>query len=236
MRPDYQLQAFNAEVTTSSIIAPPPCPHSCPPVLVPSFGTTGRVALDGVLLFPSMTPVHRGHDSPRRCLTAALGLLYSSSDVFPSSAWALGLILKWVGVPRSFGPTIAPQNPVVRLLGRRWGFWCPRGTLLACQVLSYVGIRTFSFAYNTFLALQYPERVFIKFWRLCAPHIGRCNGNLTAGIPPAFMGTKNQAITLIGGINTHSNGPAILLLHPRALAYIPWIWPSVQSNLPHLSA
>ena len=35
--------------------------------------------------------------------------------------------MKWVGVPRSFGPTIVPQNPVVRLLGWRWGFWCPRG-------------------------------------------------------------------------------------------------------------
>ena len=34
MRPDCQLRAFNAEVTVSSIIAPPPCPHSCPPMLV----------------------------------------------------------------------------------------------------------------------------------------------------------------------------------------------------------
>ena len=35
-------------------------------MLVPSFGTTGRVALDGVLFFPSMTPVRRGHDGPQR--------------------------------------------------------------------------------------------------------------------------------------------------------------------------
>ena len=221
MRPDCQLRAFNVEVTASSIMVPPPCPHSCPPVLVPSFGTTGRVALDGVLLFPSMTPVHRGHDGPRRCLPATFGLPYSSSDVFPSSAWALGLILKWAEVPRSFGLTIAPQNPVVRLLGRRGGFLCPRGTLPACQVLSSVGVRAFSFAYDTFLGLWYPERVFIKFWRLCAPHIGWCDGNLMAGIPPDFMGAKNRAITLIGGINTHSNWPVILLLHPRAFAHIP---------------
>ena len=60
MRLDCQLWAFNVEVTASSIIAPPPCPHSCPPMLVLSFGTTGRVALDGVLLFPSMTSVRRG--------------------------------------------------------------------------------------------------------------------------------------------------------------------------------
>ena len=74
MRPDCQLQAFNAEVTDFSIIAPPPCPHSCPPMLVLSFGTTGRVALDGVLLFPSMTSVCRGKDGPRRCLPAVLCL------------------------------------------------------------------------------------------------------------------------------------------------------------------
>ena len=44
MRPDCQLQAFNAEVTASPIIAPPPYPHSCPPVLVLLFGTTGRLS------------------------------------------------------------------------------------------------------------------------------------------------------------------------------------------------
>ena len=31
----------------------------------------------------------------------------------------LGLDIKWAG---SFGPTIAPQNPAVRLLGRGGGF------------------------------------------------------------------------------------------------------------------
>ena len=74
MRPDCQLRAFNAEVTDSFIIAPPPCPHSYPPMLVLSFGTIGRVALDGVLLFPSMTSVCRGQDGPRRCPLVALGL------------------------------------------------------------------------------------------------------------------------------------------------------------------
>ena len=81
--------------------------------------------------------------------------------------------------------------------------------------------KAFSLAYDTFLALRYPERVSIKFWWLCVLHVGWCDGNQTAGIPPAFMGTKNQAVTLIGGINTHSNGSIILLLHPRAFAHIP---------------
>ena len=161
---------------------------------------------------------------------------------FEPSLFILGrLSLLWPDIKMGRGPQIlwphnSTSNLAVRLLGWKWGFWCPRGTLPACQVLSSVGVRAFSFAYDTFLALWYPERVFIKFWRLCAPYVGRCDGNLTAGIPPAFMGVKNRVIILIGGINTHSNGPAILLLHPRALAHIPWIWPSVQSNLRHLSA
>ena len=74
MRPDCQLRAFNAEVTNSSIIAHPPCPHSYPLMLVLSFGMTRRVALDGVLLFPSMTSVCQGEDGPRQCLPAALRL------------------------------------------------------------------------------------------------------------------------------------------------------------------
>ena len=34
----------------------------------------------------------------------------------------LGLSVKWAGVAQFFDPTIAPQNPAVRLLGRRGGF------------------------------------------------------------------------------------------------------------------
>ena len=97
-------------------------------------------------------------------------------------------------------------------------FGLPHRHVKSCHLLAF---RAFSFAYDTFLALRYPERVFIKFWRLCAPHVGRCDGNLIAGIPPAFIGVKNRAVTLIGGINTHSNWPVILLLHPRVLAHIP---------------
>ena len=36
------------------------------------------------------------------------------------------------------------------------------------------------------LALQYPERVLIKFWWLCVPHVGWCDGNPTVGIPFVF--------------------------------------------------
>ena len=34
----------------------------------------------------------------------------------------LGLDMKWVGLAKSFDPTMAHQNPVVRLLRRRGGF------------------------------------------------------------------------------------------------------------------
>ena len=97
-------------------------------------------------------------------------------------------------------------------------FGLPHRLVKSCHLLAF---RAFSFAYDTFLAIQYPERVSIKFWWLYTPHVGRCDGNLTAGIPPAFMSAKNRAVTLIGSINTHSNGPVILLLHPIALAHIP---------------
>ena len=76
---------------------------------------------------------------------------------------------------------------------------------MACQVLSSVSVRAFLFAQDTFLALRYTERVFIKFWWFYAPHVGRRDGNPTKGISPVFTGAKNRAVILIGAINTHSN-------------------------------
>ena len=76
---------------------------------------------------------------------------------------------------------------------------------MACQVLSSVNVRGFLFAQDTFLSLRYTGRVFIKFWQLCAPHVGRRDGNPTVGISLVFMCTKNRVVTLIKGINTHSN-------------------------------
>ena len=43
----------------------------------------------------------------------------------------LGLNMRWVGVVKIFDPTIAPQNPAVRFLGRKGGFWCPRPFIMA---------------------------------------------------------------------------------------------------------
>ena len=47
----------------------------------------------------------------------------------------LGLDIKWAGVPKSFGPTIASQNPAARLFGWGGGFWCSRAYVMADWVL-----------------------------------------------------------------------------------------------------
>ena len=140
----------------------------------------------------------------------------------------LGLSIKWAGVIEFFDPIIAPKNPTVQLLGRRWGFWYPQALIMACQVLSSISARAFSLVQGTFLALQYMERALIKLWWLYAPHVKRCDGNLTAGTSLAFMGGKTRTVFfLIGGINTHLNQSVSLLLHSRVLAHISW----VQSSL-----
>ena len=90
MRPDYQLQAFNAEVTAFLRIAPPPRPHSCPIILVLLFRTTGRVVFEGVLLSPSMNLVGWGQDGPRWRLLAAWAFLTHPQMFLPSrrGPWA----------------------------------------------------------------------------------------------------------------------------------------------------
>ena len=71
MRQDCQLWAFNAEVTASPGIAPPPCSHSWPTVLVLLFGMPGEAVFKGVPLSPSVTLVRRGQGCPWRHLLAA---------------------------------------------------------------------------------------------------------------------------------------------------------------------
>ena len=47
----------------------------------------------------------------------------------------LGFDMKWAEVLRSFGLTIAPQNPATRLLKRGGGFWCSSTYIMAGWVL-----------------------------------------------------------------------------------------------------
>ena len=103
-------------------------------------------------------------------------------DHFFLLGMGLGLSMRWVGVVKFFDPTIAPQNPVVQLLGRRGGFWCPWAFIMACQVLSSASARASLLVQGLFLMLWYTERTLIKFWQLCAPHVQRCDRNLAVGI------------------------------------------------------
>ena len=74
----------------------------------------------------------------------------------------LGLDMKWTRVAKFFGPTIASQNPIVRLLGRGGGFWCPRAYVTVSRVLSSVSARASSSAQGTLLALWYTRRAVIN--------------------------------------------------------------------------
>ena len=65
---------------------------------------------------------------------------------------------------------------------------------MACQVLSSISARAFSLVQGTFLALRYTERALIKFWRLCAPYVRRCDGNSSVGTSLAFMGGKTRTV------------------------------------------
>ena len=75
---------------------------------------------------------------------------------------SLGLDMKWAKIAKFFGPTIAPQHPAVRLLGRRGGFWCPRAYFTAGQVLSSVSARASSPARGTLLAFRYMRHAVIN--------------------------------------------------------------------------
>ena len=74
----------------------------------------------------------------------------------------LRLDMKWAGIAKFFGPTIALQHPAVRLLRRKGGFWCPRAYFTAGQVLSSVSARASSPAQGTLLAFRYTRRAIIN--------------------------------------------------------------------------
>ena len=102
---DCQLRAFNAEVTGSPTMVLLPSSHSCPPTLVPLFGDDGedcggwRTALSS-----------QGISSPRTWWSSAISpSSFRSSLVilgcFPPRLGPWAYYSKWVGVPKSFGPT-----------------------------------------------------------------------------------------------------------------------------------
>ena len=84
MRSDCQLWAFDAEVTAHPGIAPPPCPHNWPTVLVFLFGMPREAAFKSVPLSPSMTSVRRGQGCLRqRLLTAWTFFIHPWTFILP---------------------------------------------------------------------------------------------------------------------------------------------------------
>ena len=70
MWPERLLWAFNADVTVSPWIAPPPSSYVWPTVLVLFLGMLCEAAFNGVPLFPSMISVSQEQDCPQRCFLA----------------------------------------------------------------------------------------------------------------------------------------------------------------------
>ena len=70
MRPDCQLRAFNAEVTASPRIAPPPCSYGWPIGLGTSFGMLEGTASGDMALSLSLILVCRGQGRPRQYILA----------------------------------------------------------------------------------------------------------------------------------------------------------------------
>ena len=113
---------FNAEVTTSPGIAPPPCSHGWPTVLVLFFfGCPERLSLKACC--PSFLWSRLAED---RIVLGDISWLFGLSlfifGYFFLLGMGLGLFMKWAEAAEFFEPTIAPQNSAIRLLGRRGGF------------------------------------------------------------------------------------------------------------------
>ena len=70
-------------MTTSLGIAPPPCPHSWPTVLVLLFGTPEEAVFKGVPLFPSVISVCQGQGCPRQYILAVWTFLVHPQTFFP---------------------------------------------------------------------------------------------------------------------------------------------------------
>ena len=125
-------------------IAPPPCFHGLPTILVLfCLGRLGRLSLRACR--SSFSRFWSAED--RIVLDDAswqLGLSLLILMCFFLLGVGLGLCMKWVGAAEFFGPTIAPQNPAIWLLGRGGGFWCPRAYVMAGRVLSPVSARASS--------------------------------------------------------------------------------------------
>ena len=162
MRPDCQLQAFNAEMTSSSTIVLSPCSHSCPSTLVPSFGDDREGCGGWRIVLSSQDTSCRGHDVPRRFLLVAVGLPQPSLDVF-LLGWALGLFIR--NGPGRPNP-LAPQQPLKILLSGtldgKQGFDILGPITWLIELCFLAGARASSVIHGTFLAFQRTRHIAIN--------------------------------------------------------------------------
>ena len=112
-----------------------PCSYGWPIGLGTSFGMLEGTASGDMAFFPFCDFGLPRIGSSSVVYPGSLDSLCSSSDISSSSAWALGLIWNGPSFAKSFSPTIAPQNPAARFLGRGGGFWCSRAYIMASWVL-----------------------------------------------------------------------------------------------------
>ena len=105
MRPNCQLRAFNAEVTSSFTIALSPCSYSYLPTLVPLFGDDGEGCGGWRTVLSS-----QGTSTPRTWCSSAISLSSFGPFLvilgrFPPRLGPWAYHSKWARVPKSFDPT-----------------------------------------------------------------------------------------------------------------------------------
>ena len=80
-----------------------------------------------------------GQNHPRLCLKTVWTFI-THPRLYPSSAWALGPNVKMGQGHKLLGPTIAPQNPAVRPLDRRGGFWWCQAFITVHLALPFINV------------------------------------------------------------------------------------------------
>ena len=141
--------AFNVEVTSLPRTTPTLYPHVCPILLASSSGGALEATFDDMSLFPL-----KSWDAEDRIILGCISRLFGLSPLVLGNysprhgPW----VLMESGPGHKFsGPTIAPQNPAVRILGRIGGFWWHQVSVKTCQSLSPINSQDSSSAWDTFL-------------------------------------------------------------------------------------
>ena len=112
-------------------------------------------------------PFFSGHQLPRTWRSSAISPSSCGPSLvilgcFPPQLGPWAYYSKWARGPRSFGLTIAPQNPIVRNL--RWGaaFWHSQPITRSIELYFLTGARASPVIHCTFLAFRRTRRIAIN--------------------------------------------------------------------------